>query len=288
MVDTLDGTVPAIVGIDHAFSFPIRYFERHHLVPDWQVFLDDFCSHWPTDRPHTYVDFVRDGSVGNGAARTGERRWRRLTEEATGSAKSVFHFDVQGSVAKSTHAGLPWLRLIRAALPEVHVWPFDGWCPQSGTSVIVEVYPRLSSGMHQAEDRTRDQHDAYSVARWLQEADRTGLLENALTPPGPEPIAMTAMVEGWILGSEWPPAKPKAAAKNARRASSPTTTQPGYVNRNNQEVLSCTGKPGNDHNQVIYILQCLTCGVRYGANGSDIFQRKCPKCGGGMPGLAWT
>ena len=24
-----------LVGIDHAFSFPLRYFEVHHLVPDW-------------------------------------------------------------------------------------------------------------------------------------------------------------------------------------------------------------------------------------------------------------
>lgn len=34
----------------------------------------------------------------------GNAHWRRLTEERAGAAKSVFHFDVQGSVAKSTHA----------------------------------------------------------------------------------------------------------------------------------------------------------------------------------------
>ena len=27
------------------------------------------------------------------------------------------------------------------------------------------------------------------------------------------------------------------------------------------------------------------CGARYGANGSDFHQRKCPNCQGGMPGL---
>jgi hypothetical protein len=32
--------------------------------------------------------------------------WRRLTEKRAGGAKSVFQFDVQGSVAKSTHAGI--------------------------------------------------------------------------------------------------------------------------------------------------------------------------------------
>lgn len=38
----------------------------------------------------------------------------RITEKQFISlfgSKSVFHFDVQGSVAKSTHAGLPWLLL---------------------------------------------------------------------------------------------------------------------------------------------------------------------------------
>ena len=79
-------------------------------------------------RRHIYVDFVRDGIRGNGAARMGNARWRRLTEERAGGAKSVFHFDVQGSVAKSTHAGIPWLRFIRQRLgARVHFWPFDGW-----------------------------------------------------------------------------------------------------------------------------------------------------------------
>ena len=52
----------------------------------------------------------------------------RLTEERAGSAKSVFHFDVPGTVAKSTHAGLPWLRYLRQKLGDrIHFWPFDGW-----------------------------------------------------------------------------------------------------------------------------------------------------------------
>jgi hypothetical protein len=109
LVEKLAEDVPTLVGIDHGFSFPLRYFEFHNLPPDWQEFLDDFQRHWPTDED-IYVDFVRHGLRGEGAARMGNSRWRRLTEERAGSAKSVFHFDVQGSVAKSTHAGIPWLR----------------------------------------------------------------------------------------------------------------------------------------------------------------------------------
>ena len=108
LVERLAEDVATLVGIDHGFSFPLRYFEAHRLLPDWSRFLDDFRRHWPTDEDHTYVEFVRDGIHGNGAARMGNARWRRLSEERAGGAKSVFHFDVQGSVAKSTHAGIPW------------------------------------------------------------------------------------------------------------------------------------------------------------------------------------
>jgi hypothetical protein len=66
----------------------------------------------------------------------------------------------------------------------------------------------------------------------------------------------------------------------------PWTTAPGYVNRKQQEVLRNTGLPGSDHCQVIYVLRCGACGHEYGANGSDIFERKCPQCQGGAPGLA--
>jgi hypothetical protein len=113
LVECLSEDAPTLVGIDHGFSFPLRYFEAHALELDWPAFLEDFQHHWPTDDDYVYVDFVREGVIGNGAARTGNTRWRRLTDERARGAKSVFHFDVQGSVAKSTHAGIPWLRFIR-------------------------------------------------------------------------------------------------------------------------------------------------------------------------------
>ncbi|MFZ4109645.1 MAG: hypothetical protein ACOYKQ_04135, partial [Polymorphobacter sp.] len=49
LVERLADGVPTLVGIDHGFSFPLRYFEKHGLLPDWQRFLDDFQHHWPTD-----------------------------------------------------------------------------------------------------------------------------------------------------------------------------------------------------------------------------------------------
>ncbi|MDW9363612.1 hypothetical protein RWA02_17185 [Sinorhizobium meliloti] len=65
----------------------------------------------------------------------------------------------------------------------------------------------------------------------------------------------------------------------------------GDVNRNNQRLIEKTEYPGNDHNQRIWVLECQVsqegeaCGHVYGANGSDFFQRKCPQCQGGQPGL---
>jgi predicted RNase H-like nuclease len=79
----------------------------------------------------------------------------------------------------------------------------------------------------------------------------------------------------------------KLAPRRTRSIQSGKTTNPGYVNRNDQRVERRTELPGNDHNQVIYVLACLTCAHQYGANGSGIFQCKCPRCQNGAPGLAY-
>lgn len=202
LVECFKDDVPTLVGIDHAFSFPMRYFETHHLEPDWDIFLDDFCAHWPTAEKHTYVDFVRHGSCGNGAARSGNARWRRECEEHVG-AKSVFHFDVPGQVAKSTHAGLPWLHYLRRELePRLHFWPFDGWDIPREKHAIAEIYPSLWNKDHPREERTPDQHDAFVTALWLQQCDLNQTLENFFHPRlNPYQSAM-AQVEGWILGVE--------------------------------------------------------------------------------------
>src|SRR4051812_19810925 len=42
LVARLSEQLPTLVGIDHGFSFPLRYFEAHGLKADWPAFLDDF------------------------------------------------------------------------------------------------------------------------------------------------------------------------------------------------------------------------------------------------------
>jgi predicted RNase H-like nuclease len=74
-------------------------------------------------------------------------------------------------------------------------------------------------------------------------------------------------------------------ASAGTRAGRGATVQVGYVNRNHQEVVRATGRPGTDHGQTVYVLRCELCKTQYGSNGSDNFQRKCPECQGGAPGL---
>jgi hypothetical protein len=66
------------------------------------------------------------------------------------------------------------------------------------------------------------------------------------------------------------------------------TTDPDYENPNGQVVVRNTGLPGTDFGQYVYELRCNHCGHHYGANGSDIHERKCPQCQCGRPGLATT
>jgi hypothetical protein len=193
--------MPTIVGIDHAFSFPLAYFDSHMIKHNWNTFVEDFCRHWPTNEEHMYVDFIRNGTYGNAGVRGGNTRWRRITEKRTSGAKSVFHFDVPGSVAKSTHAGIPWLRILRLKhLASVQFWPFDGWDVKPGSHVIAEVYPSLWRRQYPVADRTPDQQDAYTVCRWLAESDGRGELPLFLSPSLSDEERKIAMFEGWILG----------------------------------------------------------------------------------------
>lgn len=201
LLEELSKPQKIIVGIDHGFSFPLQYFDAHHVPYDWSKFLKDFCHHWPTDRNEASVELIRKGLLGQGRHRTGNARWRRLTEIRAGGAKSVFHFDVQGSVAKSTHAGIPWLYQLRQQLPQkIHFWPFDGWNIPPRRSVIMEVYPRLWSSEFPKNIRTPDEHDAYSVSKWLQRADQKDLLQPLFNPKLTKDEREIAAIEGWIFG----------------------------------------------------------------------------------------
>ncbi len=61
--------------------------------------------------------------------------------------------------------------------------------------------------------------------------------------------------------------------------------KPGERNRNAQQLLRITDMRGTDHNARVWILKCDACGNIYGCNSTDAFERKCPACQRGKPGL---
>ena len=215
LVDQLKEEKRTLVGIDHAFSFPIDYFAEHNLPKqNWDWFLADFRKHWPTDvdstvdtlRKHTSKRSMNRLKGESNEHRMGDPNWFRSTDRLTSTAASVFDFDAkQREVASSTHAGLPWLLHIRQALVEARVavkfWPFDGWKIPEGHSAVVEVYPSLwKRWFEKPSGWTSHQHDAYSVAGWLSYMDRNGLLPHYFEPELCAEHCDKAKTEGWILG----------------------------------------------------------------------------------------
>ncbi len=198
LLDQLAGNQPIIVGIDHGFSFPASYFHRYGLST-WDDFLEDFHRHWPTDEDYNYVDFVRQDHP----PRTGRKNELRLTERWTSSATSVFRFDGQGAVGKSTHSGIPWLRFLRRdsrLQGRVHFWPFDGFDVPAGKSVVAEVYPSIFRRRYPQGSRTGDEHDAFATASWLRDTDADGNLPRYFGVTLRAEQLKIAALEGWILG----------------------------------------------------------------------------------------
>ena len=67
------------------------------------------------------------------------------------------------------------------------------------------------------------------------------------------------------------------------------TVQIGYINRNNQMCLGTRGRPGTDHLQLSYRMICLIedCEFIYGANGTDVHERRCQRWQGGTSGISY-
>jgi hypothetical protein len=82
----------------------------------------------------------------------------------------------------------------------LHFWPFDGWEPPLGKSVIAEVYPSLCNKNYPNEGVSSHQHDAYCIARWMRESDRAGNLSQCFQPELTMNDRHQADIEGWILG----------------------------------------------------------------------------------------
>lgn len=188
----ITGKTAAIVGLDHAFSFPQSYMDRNQLK-SWPEFLSDFGGHWPTHEVS-----VRELIPGN--PRTGDPDEHRLTGRWSAFPRGVFRFDIQDSPAKATHAGLPWIDYLRRAGDRAHFWPFDGFDVPANRSVVAEVRAARLRDRYVKEGLDKLDNDAYAICAWLQERDQLGLLRPYFNPPLSPAEQERARLEGWILG----------------------------------------------------------------------------------------
>ncbi|WP_338469699.1 hypothetical protein R4Z10_12855 [Niallia sp. XMNu-256] len=191
-----------VIGIDHSLSFPVTYFKQHDLS-NWDEFLNHFQALW-----NTKVESVRDCK--ERVDDYPNHNELRITETFTASAKSAWNFEQKtGTVAYSTHAGLPWIYELRQSFREnLHNWPYDGWKPCSEKSVLAEVYPSLLYKRFRQNDPgfplewPRDAQDAYAIAAWLRERDLNGTLERyfEVSTLTEQEKQLALQFEGWILG----------------------------------------------------------------------------------------
>lgn len=126
----------------------------------------------------------------------------RLCEKWTPGPTSVFRTVGQGSVGKSTFAGLAQISvLIDRYGRQLQIWPFDGWKVKSTHPVLAEVYPSLwRRRFTDKADGTTDQRDAKAVACWLRHQQATGQLARWFSPVLDTAEKAQAEREGWILG----------------------------------------------------------------------------------------
>ena len=186
-----------IIGIDHGLSFPYDFFKKNKL-DSWYRMLAFVAETWKTSLDTVTVEEARQ-KVGS----PGKANEYRLTEKWMPAAKSVFHFDIQGSVAKSTHAGIPWIYEIMQDVEirnRTHFWPFDGFDVKPGKNVVAEIFPSLFRKRYDKSKRSDDQHDAFVVSAWLRDTDKRGLLNYYFNPMLTESEKQLVVLEGWILG----------------------------------------------------------------------------------------
>ena len=196
LADWMSGRIatglPTLFGIDHGLGFPEAWWPVSD--PGWDDLLAHFVARFPADRADATVRSLRTTAGDHGNA-----RWRRVCDARAG-AKSIFHFDVPGSVATSTHAGLAFVRALRLAHPgRLHVWPFDGADPPQDVSVLAEAWPTPFRECLPRTDTSPDLHDARCLTHALRDADGNGTLD-AWFAVQQASAPNIANGEGWIIG----------------------------------------------------------------------------------------
>ena len=114
-----------------------------------------------------------------------------------------------------------------------------------------------------------------TVKHWKTPDELYGKVSSTLAP-----LLAKSDRPGWVRGQDNLTLPPKTEAPS--RGGNKWAVL-GQINTKGQKVVGETNLSGNDHCAKIWILQCQKCGLCYGANGTDVRGRKCPKCQGGNP-----
>ena len=184
LVERLAEDTPTLVGIDHGFSFPLRYFEAHGLTPDWPRFprrfpaplADRRGSHLCRFRPRRRAR-QRRGAHRQCPLAAADRGARRRREVGVSFRRA----GIGGEIHPCRHS-----------LAAVHPPAARDRVSISGRSTAgtfppgARRSPRSIRRCGAAASPTRaaraDQHDAFCIAAWLSRADRDGSLAGFLKP----------------------------------------------------------------------------------------------------------
>ena len=176
LVERLAEDTPTLVGIDHGFSFPLRYFEVHRPAARLASLPRRFPAPLADRRGSHLCRFRSRRRDGNGAARMGNARWRRLTEERAGGANRCF---ISTCRDRWRNPPMPGFRGCASSASSLARACISGRST-AGTFRRALGHRRSLSGAVETQlcprRRTADQHDAYSIAAWLSRADRNGTL----------------------------------------------------------------------------------------------------------------
>lgn len=183
LVRLVDSEISFIAGINHRLSFPSPFCEDRNLL--------------------TWLDVLAASLTDNSPCRSfsGFPDNRRQTERWGTSLTSMFNLRTESLYADARLFNLSWLKSLRDRTHEkLHIWPFDGWSPNPGQSVLVECYAPCNGIAFPDYYKREGEQNAYIMAKWLARVDLHRVMKDFLCPKLPDQVRQDAAREGWILG----------------------------------------------------------------------------------------
>ena len=199
-----------------------------------------------------------------------------------------------------------WLRSLRFGLlrPACVCYPIAK--TRTWQILHAEIYPSFLR-VPPLSAEVKDAAQVRNLATHFAELDEAGHLADLFAGPATLTAAERDVIEreeGWTLGAGASLGSQIRDRQDAAVVGEPAEEKPfaplvrpeqvlaepqnrGTKTATDEIVLRPTGLPGTDHGQSVYVLLGGLCDHEYGANGSDIFQRRCPLCQGGRPGLKY-